>query len=247
MLLPYVVHGSRSTTWCMDVCRNESHNHLRWSKHTITWSRADHPDHVEHPGLLALIVAPQVEGYELKKVLMDGGSSINILYWETFLRMRLKGSQLQKTSTVFHGIVPGKSATPLGKITLEVAFGESRENFRSEMLDFEVVDFHSPYHALLGRPAYARFMVRPCYVYLQMKIPGPKGIITVHGNMEIVSKLSPPWEGPFIVSKNLHSGSYYLVDAREHSETVNDITRSTFLMQERERPWNIAHLRPYYT
>ena len=26
-------------------------------------------------------------------------------------------------------------------------------------------------------------------------------------------KLTPPWEGPFIVSKKLHNGSYYLVDA----------------------------------
>ena len=54
--------------------------YLKWSEHTITWSRADHPDVVEHSGLLALVVAPQVGGFELKKVLMDGGSSINILY-----------------------------------------------------------------------------------------------------------------------------------------------------------------------
>jgi hypothetical protein len=143
---------------------------------------------VEHPGLLALVVAPQVHGFELKKVLMDGGSSINILYWDTFVRLGLKESQLQKTSTIFHGIVPGKSATPEGKISLEVAFGESIHNFRSEWLTFEVVKFPSPYHALLGRPAYAKFMARPCYVYLQLKIPGPHGIITVHGNRNIAAE-----------------------------------------------------------
>ena len=161
---------------------------LRWSEHTITWSRADHLEVVEHPGLLALVVAPQVGGFELKKVLMDSGSSINILFWDTFIRMGLKESQLQRTSTVFHGIVPGKSATPEGKISLEVAFGESIHNFRSEWLTFEVVKLPSPYHALFGRPAYAKFMARPCYVYLQLKIPGPKGIITVHGNREIAAE-----------------------------------------------------------
>ena len=31
-------------------------------------------------------------------------------------------------------------------------------------------------------------------------------------------KLSPPWEGPFVVSKNLHNGSYYLIDIREHKD-----------------------------
>ena len=31
-------------------------------------------------------------------------------------------------------------------------------------------------------------------------------------------KLSPPWEGPFVVSKNLKNGSYYLIDIREHED-----------------------------
>ena len=47
---------------------------------------------------------------------------------------------------------------------------------------FEVVDFKSAYHAILGKPAYACFMARPCYVYLKLKMPGPKGVITVTGN-----------------------------------------------------------------
>ena len=44
------------------------------------------------------------------------------------------------------------------------------------------MDFHSAYHAISGRPAYARFMARPCYVYLKMKMPGPQGMITITGN-----------------------------------------------------------------
>ena len=60
-------------------------------------------------------------------------------------------------------------------------------------------------------------------------------------------KLSPPWEGPFIISRNLHNGSYYLTDAREHSDTLNSTDHSTKSMEERKRPWNIAQLRPYYT
>ena len=96
---------------------------LRWSEQTITWSRADHPPRVDDPGQLALVVAPQVGGYTLNKVLMDGGSSINILYYDTFKRMKLQDRQLIPTETVFHGIVPGKSAKPISKIYLEFAFG----------------------------------------------------------------------------------------------------------------------------
>ena len=51
-------------------------------------------------------------------------------------------------------------------------------------------------------------------------------------------KLSPPWEGSFVVSKNLHNGSYYLIDVRDNSCSSEEETR---------RPWNIALLRPYYT
>jgi hypothetical protein len=42
-----------------------------------------------------------------------------------------------------------------------------------------VVGFSGTYHAILGRPAYAKFMVVPNYMYLKLKIPSPKGIITV--------------------------------------------------------------------
>jgi hypothetical protein len=44
-----------------------------------------------------------------------------------------------------------------------------------------VVDISSPYHALLGRPALAKFMAVPHYAYLKMKLPGPRGVIMVSG------------------------------------------------------------------
>jgi hypothetical protein len=97
--------------------------YLNWSEQPVTWSRADHPVLLDHPGHLALVMAPQVGGYTLTKVLMDGGSSINILYYDTFRRMNLLDKQLTPSSTVFHGIVPRKSAYPMGRISLEVAFG----------------------------------------------------------------------------------------------------------------------------
>ncbi|KAI4992192.1 hypothetical protein ZWY2020_046684 [Hordeum vulgare] len=78
----------------------------------------------------------------------------------------------------FHGVIPGKKAKSLGQIALHVVFG-SGKNFRKKKLTFEVVDFQSAYHTILGRPAYVRLMARPCYVYLKMKMPGPKGVITI--------------------------------------------------------------------
>ena len=86
-----------------------------------------------------------------------------------------------KTSDItFHGIVPGKAVSPLGRISLDVIFG-SRKNFRREILEFEVVDWQSQYHAILGRPAFTQFMVVSHYAYLKLKMPGPAGVITIIG------------------------------------------------------------------
>ena len=98
--------------------------------------------------------------------------------------MGLTDKNLKPSNTVFHGVGPGKSAYPVGKIALEVAFGDEHDS-RAETLTFEVVKIQIPYHALFGRSAYAKFMARPCYVYPQLKMPGYKGTITVHGSRKI--------------------------------------------------------------
>ena len=48
-----------------------------------------------------------------------------------------------------------------------------------ETLTFEIADFPGAYHAILGRPCYAKFMAIPNYTYLKLKMPGPRGVITV--------------------------------------------------------------------
>jgi uncharacterized protein (UPF0218 family) len=69
----------------------------------------------------------------------------------------------------------------MGKIRIDVMFG-NWHNCRVENLKFEVVDLDSPNHALLGRPALVKFMVYMHVAYLKMKIPGPKGLITIIGD-----------------------------------------------------------------
>ena len=152
-------------------------NYLKWSQNAITFDQSDHPTHIATPGRQAPVVDPVIEGTRLTKVLMDGGSGLNILYAETLKGMGIPMSRLSTSNMSFHGVIPGKKAESLGQIVLDVVFGDSKEK-----LTFEVVDFQSAYHAILGRPAYARFMARPCYVYLKLKMPGPKGVITVTGN-----------------------------------------------------------------
>jgi hypothetical protein len=114
---------------------------------------------------------------------MDGGSSFNILYAHTLRLLGIGLDQLQPSTMPFHGVAPGKHVQPLGQIDLPVWFG-TPENFRKETLTFEVVGFRGAYHTILGRPCYAKFMAVPNYTYLKMKMPGPKGVITVGLSIE---------------------------------------------------------------
>jgi hypothetical protein len=78
----------------------------------------------------------------------------------------------------FYGVVPGKVAYPIGRVCLPVTFG-THEKFRTEYLTFEVADFRSSYHAILGRPMLAKFMAIPHHTYLIMKMPVANRILSV--------------------------------------------------------------------
>ena len=156
--------------------------YLKWSEAPITFDRADHPDHIPHPGRYPLVLDPIVRMIKLNRVLIDGGSGLNILFAKPLDDMKIPRSELKRSSAPFHGVIPGTSATPLGTIKLPVMFG-SRENFRTEDISFEVTNFEAAYHAILGRSAIAKFMAVPHYTYMMMKLPGPNGIISLWGDV----------------------------------------------------------------
>jgi hypothetical protein len=156
---------------------------LDWSKDAIIFSHEDHPNRIPNPGQYPLVIDPVIGNARFSKVLMDGGSSLNILYAHTLRLLGIELDQLWPSTTPFHGVAPGKRVQPLGQIDLPVWFS-TLDNFRKEMLTFEVVGFRGAYHAILGRSCYAKFMAVLNYTYLKMKMPGPKGVITVGSSIE---------------------------------------------------------------
>ena len=100
------------------------------------------------------------------------------MYAEMLDAMGIDRARVWPTGAPFYGVVPGKQALPLGQLDLPVTFG-GPSNYRTETLTFEVVGFHGTYHAILGRPCYAKFMDIPDYTYLKLKMPGVGRIITV--------------------------------------------------------------------
>ena len=81
-------------------------------------------------------------------------------------------------------MVPGRASKSLGEITIPVQFGTA-SNYRVEHINFYVTDFNTAYHAILGRPALAKFMAIPHYAYLVLKMPSPVGVLALQANLSI--------------------------------------------------------------
>jgi hypothetical protein len=197
--------------------------YLDWSDKPITFDQGDHPDRVPSPGKYPLVVDPVIGNVRLTKVLMDGGSNLNIIYAETLRLLRIDLSTIRDDATPFHGIIPGKRVQSLGQLDLPVCFG-TPYNFRKETLMFEVVGFRGTYHAVLGRPCYAKFMAVPNYTYLKLKMSGPNGVITVGStyrrayecDVECVEYAEALAESQALIA-DLESLSKEALDAKRHA------------------------------
>src|SRR5438128_10472620 len=130
--------------------------YLKWSEVPITFDRSDHLDNIPHPGRYPLVLDPIVRTVKLNRLLIDGGSGLNILFAKTLNDMKIPSSKLNRSSSPFHGVILGTSAIPLGQITLPVTLF-TQENFRTENISFEVADFETAYHSIFRRPTLANF------------------------------------------------------------------------------------------
>jgi hypothetical protein len=90
--------------------------YLDWSDKPITFDQGDHPDCVSSPGKYPLVVDPVIGNTKLTKVLMDGGSSLNIIYAETLRLLEIDLSTIRAGAAPFHEIIPGKRILPLGQL-----------------------------------------------------------------------------------------------------------------------------------
>ena len=75
-----------------------------------------------------MVIDPIIDGYHLTQVLMDGGSSLNLIYQDTVRKMGIDPTRISQSNTTFKGVIPGPEARYTGTLLLEVIFG-SPDNF----------------------------------------------------------------------------------------------------------------------
>ena len=94
----------------------------------------------------------------------------------------------------------GKRIEALGKIELNVTFGEGAEQ-RTEAITFDVVDINYPYNAIFGRNTLVKFAAVIHQSYLCMKLPTAERIVTIFGNQEEARRCE---DNASTANKNVH-------------------------------------------
>ncbi|XP_072148848.1 uncharacterized protein [Setaria viridis] len=104
---------------------------LKWPEVPITFSRKDQWSSFSDPGWYPLVMDPLVAGSRLTKILINGGSGLNVLFAKTLKKMSLDiTDMLTPTNSLFYGIIPGNAAVPVGQVVLTVTFGTT-EHYRT--------------------------------------------------------------------------------------------------------------------
>jgi hypothetical protein len=130
----------------------------------------------------AMVIGINIAEWIIGKILVDNGSSTDILFLKNFEKMDLSQHMLHPPEYSLPGF-GGKLIKPVGKIALPVSFGDL-DNARTKTLTFDVVDMYHPYLAIFGRGFMNKFDAVIRQQFLCMKIPAPKGIITVFGDQQ---------------------------------------------------------------
>jgi hypothetical protein len=97
--------------------------YLHWSEQSIEFSRDDHPIIVPRPRNAPLALKAQIRTYDIDRVFMDAWNGIDLIYVKTLQAMHISLEFLKPTDCSFHGIIPGSANYPLGRIALNVCFG----------------------------------------------------------------------------------------------------------------------------
>ncbi|XP_073360364.1 uncharacterized protein [Aegilops tauschii subsp. strangulata] len=147
----------------------------------ITFDSRDHPESATAAGTLPMLCTPTISNGLVTKTLIDGGAGLNVLSVESFETLQVPDDQLMPIMP-FPGVIVS-STTPLGQVRLTVTFG-THDNYRTELIDFDVARIGLPYNAILGYPVLAKFMAVTHPGYNVIKMPGSGGVVTIAGDKE---------------------------------------------------------------
>ena len=131
-------------------------------------------ERIHHPHDDAIVITLLIADYITRKVLVDNGSSTDILYYPAFLQMRLGRDLLRPACSSLIGF-GGMKVQPVGIVTLPVMVGSYSQQI-TKLVNFLVVDCSSLYNAIIGRPTLNSWKAVTSTYHLSVKFPTEYGI-----------------------------------------------------------------------
>ncbi|VFQ82993.1 unnamed protein product [Cuscuta campestris] len=125
-----------------------------------------------------LVITMDINGVDVARVLVDTGSSVNILYLETFQKLRLCRTQLEPLKTPLSGFT-GDIVEAEGSIVLPIELGSGEKTVWKKMR-FIVVDIKCVHNAILGRPGINKVGAVISMPHLCMRFHTPGGFKIYH-------------------------------------------------------------------
>ena len=146
---------------------------------TISFSDKE-AERIHHPHDDAIVIILLIADYTIKRVLVDNGSSADILYYLAFQQMRLGRDLLRPACSPLIGF-GGMKVQPVGTITLPVVVGSYLQQI-TKSVNFLVVDCLSSYNAIIGRPTLNSWKAVTSIYHLSVKFPTKYGIGQAQGD-----------------------------------------------------------------
>ncbi|XP_012856903.1 PREDICTED: uncharacterized protein LOC105976155 [Erythranthe guttata] len=161
---------------------------------------AEHVYHVHHPNLEiafsdddlegpcgehndVLVISASISNYLVKKILVDGGSSADIIYYDAFEKLGIANAKLAPVKTPLVGFI-GHAIEAVGEISLVLSLG-SFPCLAKNTVNFLVVKAPSTYNVILGRPSMNLFRAIPSTYHMKLKFPTTSGIGEVVGDQRV--------------------------------------------------------------
>ncbi|XP_027178148.1 uncharacterized protein LOC113777314 [Coffea eugenioides] len=128
-----------------------------------------------------LVIEVLTNNYIVKKVYVDPGSSVDVMYYRTFKSLKLTREQLTPVRTPLVGF-GGHVVHPEGMVSLMVTVGR-HPRCRTVPVNFAVVKADSPYNMLIGRPTLNALRAVYSTYHLSFKFPTPAGVAEVSSDV----------------------------------------------------------------
>ena len=137
----------------------------------------------QHPHDDPLVIRVFVANKKIHKVLVDNGSSVNIIFASAFHKMGIGREKLEPANAYLRGF-SREIVLPLGSIQLVLTLGDLSCQ-ATTIVRFLIVDSPSAYNMLLGRPSLNTIRVIPSAYHMVIKFSTANGVGMVRGNQRI--------------------------------------------------------------